>query len=564
MNKNKTHHSSKNNARAESKSSIVNKSSSLSWLNENIISYILLILLILVVVVIRYKFISIPFERDEGAYSYNGKLLLQGKTPYKDFYEQKFPGIFYFYALMVGVFGDTVEGMHKGFILLNVLTLIFIFFSVKKLLNSSAGIISAITFAIVSLTPNLSGFTVQSEHGVIFFASLGIFFYVLSRQEQKWYYLLGMGLAMGAAFMTKTTGLFMLLWGGIILIIDFMFLKEKSFKLFMRPVLIYSAGALFVMGFLFFLIYLHGSFKEMIYWTYYIPKRYVSRVPFEEGIKYFKYTRDAILQNHKFFWYHGILSVFLCLLKSINLRTKLLFWTLAIFSSVMIVPGFYFYGHYWIQLTLGLAILSGLTFYAINQFFSSVFNTKSNYLKYAYLSIFIFVTFDHLKGLKNYYFRPNYNLVLRSVYGNNPFPETKEIANYINAHSKPEDAIVAMGSEPEIYFYTKKNCPSRHAYFSAMVDNVPEHKEWQREYVKDIEKAKPKFFIFYNHPISLLVQANTDRYVFEWANEYINKNYKLTGLVDMNDNGLSNYVWNESLIGYKPTAQNIIYIYERK
>jgi hypothetical protein len=32
----------------------------------------------------------------------------------------------------------------------------------------------------------------------------------------------------------------------------------------------------------------------------------------------------------------------------------------------------------------------------------------------------------------------------------------------------------------------------------------------------------------------------------------------------MNDNGLSNYVWNESLIGYKPTAQNIIYIYERK
>jgi hypothetical protein len=97
-----------------------------------------------------------------------------------------------------------------------------------------------------------------------------------------------------------------------------------------------------------------------------------------------------------------------------------------------------------------------------------------------------------------------------------------------------------------------------------MVDNVPEHKEWQREYVKDIEKAKPKFFIFYNHPISLLVQANTDRYVFEWANEYINKNYKLTGLVDMNDNGLSNYVWNESLIGYKPTAQNIIYIYERK
>ena len=124
MNKNKTHHSSKINAKAESKSSIVSTSSSLSWLNENIISYILLTLLILVVVIIRYKFISIPFERDEGAYSYYGKLLLQGKTPYKDFYEQKFPGIFYFYALMVGVFVDSIEGMHKVFILFKQLSLL--------------------------------------------------------------------------------------------------------------------------------------------------------------------------------------------------------------------------------------------------------------------------------------------------------------------------------------------------------------------------------------------------------------------------------------------------------
>src|SRR5687768_6550087 len=72
-----------------------------SWLNrfskEDRICFIGLLLLVFIVVVIRSKFLSIPYERDEGAYSYYGKLLLEGKIPYKDFYEQKLPGIFYFF-----------------------------------------------------------------------------------------------------------------------------------------------------------------------------------------------------------------------------------------------------------------------------------------------------------------------------------------------------------------------------------------------------------------------------------------------------------------------------------
>src|SRR6478736_787259 len=73
----------------------------------------LLLLLLFIVATIRSKFSSIPFERDEGIYGYIGKLILEGKTPYKDFYEQKFPGLFYFYGTMVWLFGDTVEGLHK-------------------------------------------------------------------------------------------------------------------------------------------------------------------------------------------------------------------------------------------------------------------------------------------------------------------------------------------------------------------------------------------------------------------------------------------------------------------
>ncbi len=534
--------------------------------NEDLICSFLLLILVFIVHAIRSNFLLIPFERDEGIYSYFGTLVLEGKTPYKDFYEVKFPGLFYFYGFMVGVFGDTVKGMHTGFMWLNIVSFIFIYFAGRNLFSATAGLISAITFAFVSLTPNLSGFTVQAEHGVAFFICLGLLFYSLTKVYDKWYYYMLMGLAMGGAFMVKTSGVFLALWGGLMVITDFIFTKPRVTKIFWRNILWYSFGGFFVIGIMFLIIAAKGSFNEMIYWAYEHPKQYVSSMPYEEGIKYFKYTRDAIVQNHKFFWIHSVLAVAVCLLRPINIKLKIMGITLLGFSFLTIVPGFYFYGHYWIQTVPGISLVAGLTYYSIMAIVQSTFKIKQPYIKYIYLTIFCFLTFNHMSGpiMKSYYFHPNYERILRAVYGNNPFPEAMEIGNYINSHSKPEDNIVLIGSEPEIYFYTKKKSPSRHAYFTSIVNNVKDHKLWQQEFARDTEKANPKFIIFFNHPLSLLVQANVDRYIFEWANKFITEKYKIVGLVDMIEGQQSVYVYNENLNTYKPVSQNLIYIYERK
>lgn len=242
---------------------------------------------------------------------------------------------------------------------------------------------------------------------------------------------------------------------------------------------------------------------------------------------------------------------------------KLVAITLLFFSCCTIVPGYYFYGHYWMQIIPGLSILAGLTYYGIVTFMRESLNIKQPKLKYVYLGIFAIVTFNHINALKSYYFHPNYERILRSVYGSNPFPESMEIANYINANSKPEDNIVLIGSEPQIYFYTRKKSPSRHAYFASLVNDVKEHKEWQREFVKDVEKADPRYLVFFNHQISLFVQPNTDKYVFEWVNKYTSERYHIIGVADMVDGMQTNYVWNNALAGFQPKGQNVIYIYER-
>lgn len=531
--------------------------------NEDLICTGLLIVLIMLIHAIRSNFLEIPFERDEGIYSYFGNLILDGKTPYKDFYEVKFPGIFYFFATIVALFGDTVKGMHTGFMYVNILTTLFIYLASRKLFSPIAGIISATTFAFVSLTPTLSGFTVQAEHGVAFFISLGVYFYALARSSSKWYFYFLMGMAMGTAVMVKTSGVFLALWGALIVLTDWFFTKPRAFKQLLFTMVFYGGGGILVVGAFFLIIYSKGAFSEMIFWTTVHPRSYINGMPFEEGVKYFKYTRDAILEHHKLFWFHSLAAIGLCLLKPVSIKLKIFGVTLLGVSFLTIVPGYFFYGHYWIQTIPGLSIVAGLTFYSLMGIIKTYFNLKQPRYGYIYLALFMVLTFNHVSSQKTYYFHPNYERILRATYGNNPFPEAMEIGNYINAHSKPEDNIVLLGSEPQIYFYTKKRCPSRHAYFTALVNNIPAHHEWQREFARDVEKAKPKFVIFFKHPFSLLVQPNTDGYVFDWANKFITENYRIVGLVDMIEGQQSVYVYNEQINTYKPVSQNQIYIYER-
>ncbi len=539
-----------------------------SWLTflsqEEKICLGLLAILIVTIIFIRSKFSTIPFERDEGIYGYYGKLLLEGKIPYKDFYEQKFPGLFDFYGVMVALSGYTVEGLHTGFMCLNIISLVLIYFTARNLFSPIAGLISATTFGFVSLNPYLSGFTTQAEHGVAFFICFGLFFYSLFSNNNRSLFVFLMGLCFGAALMVKTNAVFLVIWGGLIIIIDFFFGSKKTFKELATQVLFYSTGVFLIVSVLFLVILAKGSFKDMIFWAYEIPKKYVGKIPFDTGIQYFKYNGSNIIRNYEFFWIHSLLVILICFIRGLSIRQKLFGLSLLFFSFCTIVPGFYFYGHYWIQTVPGLAIASGLTYYAVVTILRDRYNVRSTALKYIYLSIFGVFTFYHVSAFSGYYLTPDYETILRAVYGNNPFPEAMEIGDFINANSKPEDGLVLMGSEPEIYLYTNKKCPSRHAYFSFLVDNVPQHKMWQREFVSDVEKAKPKYLVYFNHPISLFVQPNTDKYVFDWMKQYVDSNYKLIGIVDMIDGQHSVYKWKEQVNNYRVVGQNAIYVFELK
>ena len=147
--------------------------------------YIGLGLVLLLIYLIRKNYLGIPFERDEGAYAYAGRSILDGAIPFKDIGSQRLDGVMYAYAVIVGIIGYSVQALHAAFLVINLASASMLFLLVRKIGNNLAGLSAALIFAILSMTASLSGFTIQSEHLVAFFsiaAFLVLFHYFESRK----------------------------------------------------------------------------------------------------------------------------------------------------------------------------------------------------------------------------------------------------------------------------------------------------------------------------------------------------------------------------------------------
>src|SRR5881296_1110719 len=92
------------------------------------------------VIAIRIRLLAIPLERDEGEYAYAGQLMLQGIAPYKLAYNMKFPGTYAAYALIMLLFGQTIRGIHLGFLVVNLANVALVLFLNRKLFGWNAGL----------------------------------------------------------------------------------------------------------------------------------------------------------------------------------------------------------------------------------------------------------------------------------------------------------------------------------------------------------------------------------------------------------------------------------------
>ena len=86
-----------------------------------------------------------------------------------------------------------------------------------------------------------------------------------------------------------------------------------------------------------------------------------------------------------------------------------------------------------------------------------------------------------------------------------------------------------------------------------------------RRFIADVEKANPKYLVFYSHPISWMANPKVKNLIFPWFDKFSAEKYNLIGFADMYDNN-TNYVWAPDLdmVNNPPKSQYKIFIFERK
>lgn len=525
-------------------------------------TWILLTIIILFVVVVRVRLLDVPLERDEGEYAYMGQLLLRGVPPYSEAYSMKFPGTYLMYAGIMSLFGQTIQGIHLGFMLINCATIVLLFYLSRKIMNDFAAVIASGTYAVLSLSPSVFGFAAHTEHFVVLPAIGGSFLLLFAMEKNRPHLYFVSGIVFGLAFLMKQPGLFFIAFG--VSYITYQHFASKSGQVLKKTLLylaLFTSGAL--APFLATVLWLSASgvFDKFWFWTVQYAMQYGTQVPAFQIIEKFEDGFLTVVGGFSFLW---IISAagFVVLISRRALQANRAFILLfALFSFLCICPGFYFREHYFIALLPSISMSVGILVNYLNAKAGTFF--KSPYARFVGLGFFIAAIVIGIGNQKDYLFKENPVKISRRLYQYNPFPESVEIAKFIDANSTEADRIAVLGSEPQIYFYSKRRSATGHIYMYGLMEKHDFALSMQKEMVREIESSIPKFIVLVLVDKSWLVHPYSDRYIIDWSKSYLKRNYRLVGAVDMISDDLTVYKWHDDAATYVFQAPDRVLIFEK-
>lgn len=500
-------------------------------------------------------------ERDEGEYAYMGKLILDGIPPYKESYNMKLPGVYFMYALLMGILGKSITGVHLGLLVVNIATVILLFFSLKKLFNASVGLVTAAVYGIMSISPNLLGFAAHATHFVSLFAALGLFFYAKFTEKPSVLNAGLIGLMFGFSFLMKQQAVFFILFGGIIILAFYLLQKPVNFVQTAIGTVVYSLGVFIPYLLTLLIMYSTGVWDKFWFWTFEYASKYASGVSFTEGQMLFGMSFKPMWDEFTVFWLLAAAGIVVTLFSKLSVQQKIFAIGFALFSFLTVCPGFYFRQHYFIPFLPAVGLLAALSLDALFSWISSKTQGK---LGMAPFIIVVLVSITAVVKSKAYYLKTKPETLSRLIYGTNPFLESVEIAKYVKENTTEQDKIAVLGSEPQIFLYADRASATGYIYTYGLMEIHDYNKKMQEEMIAEIEKSQPKFLVFCRVNTSWLARPGSPTLIFDWFQKYSQENYQLVGVADIVAQNYTNYKWGMEAATYQPQAQEFVLVYKKK
>jgi len=491
-------------------------------------AWMMLTLIVSLTVVLRLSMLNIPLERDEGEYAYMGQLLLQGIPPYFMAYSMKLPGLSFIYAIVMGVFGQSISAIHLGLLIFNGIAVILVFLLTRYFSDEIAGVWAALVYALLSVSPSVWGTAAHATQFLAPFVLGGILLMLMAVDRKKSWMLIISGFLLGFAFLIKQHAIFFLIFS--VLYYFYMTIRKT-----LTGKEILSGAAILMLSFAIpflavcGLLYFCGVFSTFWFWTFSYARQYALETSISMAISRLAQAASIVIGPWRLIWIIagiGLSSV----LWSKKIRSKRFFIAgFSLFSFLSICPGYYFRFHYFITLLPAVAMLSGIAVSASITYLSQRF---SPFLKTIPV-IFIIFALSLPAWEQKRFFLADPIAASYMIYGiSNPFPESLPVAEYIRKNSLPSDTVAVVGSEPQIYFYANRKSATGYIYMYGLMERQIYASQMQQAMIREIESARPRFIVLVSANYSWLRTADSDVHILNWIKEYLKKYYRLRGVID--------------------------------
>ena len=513
---------------------------------------VLFILASLTGIAIRIRLLNLPLERDEGEYAYAGQLMLHGIPPYKLAYNMKFPGTYAAYAMIMSVFGQTTVGVHLGLLLVNLATVGLVLLIGLRLVNCETGLAAATAYVVLAINPAVMGLAAHATHFVVLFALAGLLLLLGDTSSSSLASIFISGLLLGIAVLMKQPGIMFLIFGFFWLLYRE---RKQPLPRLLFILTLFTFGALLSLIIATGSVWFAGALGSSWFWCVQYARVYGTSISITQGWHLFLSTIPFVIGRFWPIWLLSAAGLVIALAKPGKFRPLFLVG-LTIASALAVSMGLYFREHYFIMLLPALSLFAGVA----AAYAAGMQQVISRVLA---LAIFAIFTVFPVATRAEYFFRMPPVDACRFRYGENPFPEAIKVADFLRQNSRPEERLVVLGSEPEIYFYSGRQSATGFIYMYPLMEQQRFALQMQRQMIEEVEKNRPGFVVFVWTPMSWRVAAGSERLLFQWADNYLNDNYRPVGLVNMPPEGPAEYylpMENAEL----QLAENFILIYQRR
>lgn len=513
---------------------------------------------------LRHRLGGLPFERDEGEFSYFGQLILQGIMPYEMAYNMKLPGTYFMYALIIKIFGASPEGVHLGVTFVILLTMYLFYQIVTALFSKNTALLAILLYGVIVSSKATLGAAGHATHFINLFVFAGIYSWLKWKNNQNWLYVLLIGIMMGMAFLMKQHAVFFIPMGLALILFHLYHSKTWSIKNILTIGAIYTIGVFIPYIIVLLTMLTTGNFDNFWFWTVEYAQKYgTSIITLGQAPEIFMYNFKILWKEFPLLWLSGLGGLIIILQSKMDQSLKLFLILFFAFGFLTICPGLYFRQHYFITWIPSIILLA----VTLHQWIANkIFNEESDAFSYTFAiaAIPLIVVIMSFSKNKPYWFTKPLSTLSKEIYGSNPFIESEEIGRYINKNTTKDQKIAILGSEPQIMVYADRLSATGYIYTYGMMEPHAYNVKMQEEMISEIEKNKPEIIVFVKVGLSWSERPDSPRKIFEWMPKYVDSRYDVVGLVEIYGDKKGEYYWDDAAKGKQPQSDQHLVVFKKK